>query len=75
VDSGVLAPNSEALFEKKLCDLLIKLEVVCPSYGKDIASVLAGNASDYDIIRKVEKSLRKRKIWGAARKAFAARYT
>jgi hypothetical protein len=61
VDNGVLAPNSEALFGKKLCDLLVKLEAVSTGYGKEIASFLVGNASDY-IIRKVEKSLSKRKI-------------
>jgi hypothetical protein len=61
VDNGVLTPNSEALFEKELSDLIVKLEAFSTGYGKEIASVLARNASD-DIIRKVEKSLNKRKM-------------
>jgi hypothetical protein len=36
------------------------LEAVCPGYGKEIASVLTGKASD-DITRKVEKTLRSKK--------------
>jgi hypothetical protein len=73
VDSGgVLASNSEALFGKEIYDLLVSLEAVSTGYGKKITSVLARNASD-DIIRKVEKSLSKEKIWGVTRKAFAAR--
>jgi hypothetical protein len=60
VDASVLAPNSEALFAKELSDLLVSLEAASPGYGMEIASVLAGNASD-DIIRKVEKSLRRKK--------------
>jgi hypothetical protein len=57
---GVLAPNSEALFGKELCDLLVSLEVANPGYGKEIACVLAGKASK-SLIRKVEKPLRSRK--------------
>jgi hypothetical protein len=60
VDAGVLAPNSEALFAKELSDLFVSLEAASPGYGMEIASVLAGKASD-DIIRKVEKSLRRKK--------------
>jgi hypothetical protein len=60
VDAGVLAPNSEALFAKELSDLLVSLEVTSPGYGMEIAFVLAGKASD-NIIRKVEKSLRRKK--------------
>jgi hypothetical protein len=56
VDSrGVLSPNSEALFGKELCDLLVDLEVASPGYGKEIACVLVGKASK-GLIRKVEKS-------------------
>jgi hypothetical protein len=36
------------------------LEAASPGYGMEIASILAGKASD-DIIRKVEKSLRRKK--------------
>jgi hypothetical protein len=53
----VLASNSEALFGKELCDLLVRLEAASPGYGMEIASVLTGNASE-DVIKKVEKSLR-----------------
>jgi hypothetical protein len=69
---GVLAPNSEDLFGKELCDLLVSLKAVSTGYDKKITSVLTGNDSD-DIIRKVEKFLSKRKIWGVARKSSAAR--
>jgi hypothetical protein len=57
---GVLAPNSEALFGKELCDLLLSLEAAIPGYGKEIACVLAGKASK-GLIKKVEKSLRSRR--------------
>jgi hypothetical protein len=61
VDSGeVLTPNSEVLFGKEICDLLIGLEAAIPGYGKDIACVLTGKASDA-MIRKVEKSLRSKR--------------
>jgi hypothetical protein len=75
-EAGVLAPNSEALFGKEICDLLVSLEAASPGYGKEIACVLAGDASE-ELIKKVEKSLsiikirkiRKRRV---ARKASAA---
>jgi hypothetical protein len=57
---GVLVSNSEALFEKELHDLLVSLEAASSGYGKDIACVLAGKASEC-LIRKVEKSLRSRR--------------
>jgi hypothetical protein len=60
VKKGVLAPNSEALFAKELSDLLVSLEAASPGYGMEIASVLAGKASE-DIIRKVEKSLKSKR--------------
>jgi hypothetical protein len=56
-EAGVLTPNSEALFGKELCDLLVRLETACPRYEMEIASVLTGNASE-DVIKKVKKSLR-----------------
>jgi hypothetical protein len=64
--SGVLEHSHEALFGKELCGLIASLEVVSPGYGKDIACVLAGKASE-DLIRKVEKSLRKVTIKGKRR--------
>jgi hypothetical protein len=67
-NGGVLAPNSEVLYGKEVCDLLVSLEAVNPGYGKDIACVLTGKASD-DLIRKVEKSLWKRKVRCITRKA------
>ena len=51
--------HSEALFGKEVCDFLVDLEAACPGFGKDIASVLAGTASD-GVFTKVEKSLRRR---------------
>ena len=59
-EARVLAPNSEALFAKELCDLLVSLEAAIPGYGKDIAGVLVGTALE-GIIRKVEKSLRSKR--------------
>jgi hypothetical protein len=56
----MLASNFEDLFGKEICDLLVGLEADFPGYGKEIASVLTGKASD-DITRKVEKSLRSKK--------------
>jgi hypothetical protein len=54
VDSGgVLAPNSEALFGKELCDLLVNLDTASLGYGMKIACVLAGKAFE-DMIKKVE---------------------
>jgi hypothetical protein len=52
--------------------LLASLEAVSPGYGKDIANVLAGKASE-DMVRKVEKSFNKASIWGRRRKNGAAR--
>jgi hypothetical protein len=59
-EAGVLAPNSETLFGKELCDLLVRLETASPGYGMKIASILVGNASE-DVIKKVEMSLRIKK--------------
>ena len=67
---GVLAPTSDALFVKELCGLLASLEAVSPGYGKDIACVLAGKASE-NLIMKVEKSL-KVSLWSKRRKRGAA---
>ena len=67
---GVLAPTSDALFAKELCGLLASLEAVSPGYGKDIACVLAGKASE-NLIMKVEKSL-KVSLWSKRRKRGAA---
>jgi hypothetical protein len=63
----VLAHSSEAFFAKELCGLLASLEAASPGYGKDIACVLAGKASK-DIVRKVEKSLRKVSLRSKRRK-------
>jgi hypothetical protein len=59
----VLTHSSEALFGRELCGLLASLEAASPGYGKDIACVLARKASE-DMIRMVEKSLKKIYIWG-----------
>jgi hypothetical protein len=58
--TGVLAPNSEALFAKELSDLLVSLEAASPRYGMEIACVLAGKASE-DMIRRVKMSLRSKR--------------
>jgi hypothetical protein len=63
----VLAHSSGAFFAKELCGLLASLEAASPGYGKDIACVLAGKASK-DIVRKVEKSLRKVSLRSKRRK-------
>jgi hypothetical protein len=71
--AGALAPEADALFAKELGDLLVSLEAASPGYGKEIACVLAGNASE-DMIKKVEKSLSRvivRRRRGFARKASA----
>jgi hypothetical protein len=46
--------------------------VVSTGYGKDIACILAGKASE-DMIGMVEKSLKKVSIWGRKRKKGVAR--
>ena len=70
-ETTMLVPNSESLFGKEICDLLVDLEAACPGYGKDIACVLAGTASD-GLFMKVEKSIRKtRKKLRGARKGSA----
>jgi hypothetical protein len=61
-----------ALFGTELSGLLANLEAVSPGYGKDISCVLREKASE-DMIRKVEKSLRKVSIWGRRRKKGAAK--
>jgi hypothetical protein len=77
VSGAMLAHSSDALFAKELCGLLASLEAASPRYGRDIACVLAGQASE-DLIRKVENSLKKviirgkRRKRGVGRKALAA---
>jgi hypothetical protein len=69
LDHGaVLVPSSDALFAKKLCGLLVCLEAASPGYGREIAFVLAGKASE-DMIKKVEKSLKKVTIRRIRRRA------
>jgi hypothetical protein len=72
VSGEVLEHSSEALFGSELCGLLASLEAASPGYGKDIACVLAGKASE-DMIKMVEKSLKKVSIWGRRRKKGVAR--
>jgi hypothetical protein len=59
-ETGVLAPNSEAIFAKELSDLLVSLEDASPEYSIEIACVLARKASE-DMIKRVEKSLRSKR--------------
>jgi hypothetical protein len=74
VSGEVLAHSSKALFGTELCGLLASLEGASPGYGKDIACVLAGKAPE-DMIRRVEKPLRRVSIWGRKRKKGVARKT
>jgi hypothetical protein len=60
-----IASECEGMDE--LCGLIASLEVASPGYGKNLACVLAGKASE-DLIRNVEKSLRKVTIRGKRRK-------
>jgi hypothetical protein len=64
-------PNSEALFEKELCDLLVSLEVATPTYGKEIACILTEKASDNIIVKAENSLMSKRKKRGITRKAYA----
>jgi hypothetical protein len=72
----LMVHSSEALFAKELHGLLANLEAASSGYGKHIACVLAGKASE-DLIKKVERSLRKvtisgkRRNWCVTRKALA----
>jgi hypothetical protein len=74
VTRKVSADKADALFTAELCGLLSSLEEVSPGYGKDIACILAREALE-DMIRKVEKSLRKVIIRGRSRKRGLARKT
>jgi hypothetical protein len=67
VSGAMLAHSSNALFAKELCGLFTSLEAVSSGYGKDIAYVLAGQASE-DLIKKVDNSLKKVIIRGKRRK-------
>jgi hypothetical protein len=72
VSGEVLEHSSEDLFGSELCGLLASLEAASPGYGKDIACILARKASE-DMIKMVEKSLKKVSIWGRRRKKGIAR--
>jgi hypothetical protein len=69
---GVLAPNSQALFGKELCDLLVSLEAASPGYGMEIASVLAGKASEAIIKKGGEVFQEEKKEEGRLLEACAA---
>jgi hypothetical protein len=74
VTREVSVDKADALFVAELCGLIASLEAVSPEYGKDIACVLAGQASE-EMITKVEKSLRKVIIRGRSKKRGVARKT
>ena len=44
IEPSVLAPtpNTDALFAKKFCDLLARVEVARPGFGRSIACLLTG---------------------------------
>jgi hypothetical protein len=56
-EAATLAPNSDALFAKELCDLLASLEVASLGSGKAIACLLAEKATE-DKIKNVKEYLR-----------------
>jgi hypothetical protein len=66
--AGVLAPNSEALFGKEICNLLVSLEAASPGYGKELACVLSRKASKELIKKDGEVSLGHQKKEEARRK-------
>jgi hypothetical protein len=64
--------DSETLFAKEFCDLLVSLEAASPGYGKEITSLLSGKDTG-DNVKKVKEYLRsKSKKSGVTRKAPAA---
>jgi hypothetical protein len=65
-----LAPNSDALFARELCGLLVRLEAVSPGSSKEIARLLADKSSRGNI-QKVKEYPRRRKKSGATRKKSA----
>jgi hypothetical protein len=68
----LVSVDSEALFAKDLCDLLVSLEAASPGYGKEIACLLLGKDTG-DKVKKVKEYLRsKSKKSGAIRKVSAA---
>lgn len=67
-----LEPNSEVLFVKELCDLLVYLEVASYGSGKAISCLLMEKDTMINI-NKVEKALRSTgKKSGAIQKVYAA---
>jgi hypothetical protein len=56
-EAATLAPNSDELFVKELCDLLASLEAASPGSGKAIACLLAEKATEGKI-KKVKEYLR-----------------
>jgi hypothetical protein len=71
-EASALAPISEALFAKELCDLLASLEAARLGSSKKIACLLMEKAAEGKI-KKVKEYLRsKSKKNGTARKAYAA---
>jgi hypothetical protein len=64
-----LAPSSDALFAKELCNLLVSLEAASPGSGKEIASLLSEKATTGKIMKVKEylKSISKKS--GVLRKA------
>jgi hypothetical protein len=66
-----LAPNSEALFAKELCDLLVRLEAAIPGSSKEIACLLEKKTYGGKI-QKVKEYLRSKcKKSGAIRRKSA----
>ena len=68
----LVSVDSEALFAKELCGLLVSLEMAIPRSGKEIDRLLSGKDSG-GRIKKVNEYLKSKiKKCGAARKMSAA---
>jgi hypothetical protein len=59
MEVGALAPNSDELFARELCGLLVRLEAASPGSSKEIARLLADKSSRGNI-QKVKEYLRSR---------------
>jgi hypothetical protein len=55
IEAGALTPNSETLFARELCDLVVRSEVAILGYGKKIACIFAEKTSRDKILRGKKK--------------------
>ena len=64
--------DTEVLFAKELCDLLVSLEAASPGYGKEIACLLSRKDPGSKVMKVKEFLRSKCRKSGASRKASAA---